>query len=220
MELDELKTAWTRMESRLDNAETLVLRDVRERKLDKSRSALRRVGWGQAAQILIWTLVIAIVAPFWIEHRETPHLLGAGLVLHAYGVITICLSVLQVLMIGRINYSAPVLTIQRQLAELHRFRIRTTMLLGLPWWLLWIPCTMVGAMWLFGIDLYAESPGWIHVSLAIGVAGMLLTVWLARRLADRPPSSGTLRRLIDDMASCSLPRAAREMDDLARFERE
>jgi hypothetical protein len=75
-------------------------------------------------------------------------------------------------------------------------------------------------MWLFGIDLYAESPGWIHVSLAIGVAGMLLTVWLARRLADRPPSSGTLRRLIDDMASCSLPRAAREMDDLARFERE
>ncbi|MGH7564957.1 MAG: hypothetical protein ACREK5_11130, partial [Gemmatimonadota bacterium] len=141
MELDELKTAWTRMEQRLDDAEALVLRDLRERKVDKSRSALRRVGWGQVAQILIWIAVVAVVAPFWIEHRETPHLLVAGLVLHAYGVITICRSVLQVLLIGRIDYSAPVLTIQRQLAQLHRFRIRATMFLGLPWWLLWVPCT-------------------------------------------------------------------------------
>ncbi len=220
MELDELRTAWTQIEGRLDSAEALVLRDIRERKLDKSRSAIRRVGWGQITQILIWIAVIVVVAPFWIEHRETTHLLVAGLVLHAYGVITICLSVLQVLMIGRIDYSAPVLTIQRQLAQLHRFRVRTTMFLGLPWWVLWIPSTMVGAMWLFGIDLYAESPGWIRVSLAVGAAGMLLTVWLARRFADHPPASGTLRRMMDDMAGCSLPRAARQLDELARFERE
>lgn len=60
----------------------------------------------------------------------------------------------------------------------------------------------------------------IRVSLAVGAVGMLLTVWLARRFADRPPASGTLGRMIDGMAGCSLRRATRELDELARFERD
>ncbi|HEY0802088.1 MAG TPA: hypothetical protein VGD54_14710, partial [Steroidobacteraceae bacterium] len=72
MELDDLKIAWARLEQRLETAEALAFNDYKERKLDKSRAALRGLGWGQAVHCLLWIGIVAIVAPFWIEHRHVP----------------------------------------------------------------------------------------------------------------------------------------------------
>lgn len=149
-----------------------------------------------------------------------PHLLAAGLALHAYGVLSIGATVLQLLLIGRVYHTGQVVTFQRRLMELEAFRAISTLALGPPWWVLWIVATMVGAKWWLGIDLYAESPGWIQWSLVVGLVGMALTFWLARRWARRPPQSPTCRRLVDDLAGHSLRRVRCELDDLARFERE
>jgi hypothetical protein len=163
---------------------------------------------------------VAIVAPFWIEHRHAPHLLVAGLALHLYGVITIWASVTELLLIGRTYYTTPVVTFQRRLAELRRFRVISTLALGLPWWILWVVGTMVGAKWLLDVDLYAQSSGWIHVALGIGVAGVALTLWVAHRFAKHPPQSPMLRRMVDDLSGCGLRRAMRQLDEITRFERE
>jgi hypothetical protein len=220
MELDDLKLAWSRLEQRLETAEALAFSDYKERKLDKSRAALRGLGWGQTVHCLLWIGIVATVARFWIEHRHVPHLLVAGLALHLYGVMTICAGVTQLLLIGRTYYTAPVVTFQRRLAELHRFRVISSLAIGLPWWILWVVATMVGAKWLLDIDLYTQSPAWIHVALGIGVAGISLCLWVAHRFAGRPPQSPILRRMVDDLAGRSLLRAIRQLDEIARFERE
>lgn len=220
MELDDLKLAWARLEERAEAVETLVLSERRQRKLDKARRVLRWLSWGQAVQIVLWIGVVAVVAPFWIEHRRVPHLLAAGLTLHVYGVVTICATVMQLLLIARTYHTAPVVTFQRRLAELHRFRAISTLALGVPWWILWMIATMVGAEWLFDVDLYAQSPAWIQISLGIGVVGMALTSWVAGRYAVRPPKSPSLRRIVDDLAGRSLRRATRQLDEVACFERE
>jgi hypothetical protein len=219
MELDDLKVAWARLEQRVESAEALAFSDHKERKLDKSRSALRGLGWGQAVHCLLWIGLVAIVAPFWIEHRHVPHLLIAGLALHVYGVVTIYAGVTQLLLIARTYYTAPVVIYQRRLAELHRFRVISSLAIGLPWWILWVVATVVGAKWWLDVDLYAQSPGWIHVALGIGVAGLVLSLWAARRFAERPPQSLMLRRMVDDLAGRSLLRAIRQLDEIARFER-
>lgn len=220
MELDDLKLAWARLEERAEAVETLVLSERRQRKLDKARRVLRWLSWGQAVQIVLWIGVVAVVAPFWIEHRRVPHLLAAGLTLHVYGVVTICATVMQLLLIARTYHTAPVVTFQRRLAELHRFRAISTLALGVPWWILWMIATMVGAEWLFDVDLYAQSPAWIQISLGIGVVGMALTSWVAGLYAVRPPKSPSLRRIVDDLAGRSLRRATRQLDEVACFERE
>ena len=79
---------------------------------------------------------------------------------------------------------------------------------------------MVGAEWWLGVDLYAQSPGWIQVAMGIGVAGLVLSVWAARRCAERPPRSPMLRGIVDDLAGRSLVRAIRHLDEIVRFERE
>jgi hypothetical protein len=218
MELDDLKIAWTRLEQRVEQAESVVRRDYVARRLGESRRALRGMTWGQVVQVVIWIVVVANVGPFWIEHRHVPHFLVAGLALHLYGVATICASVMQILLIGRAVCTAPVVKIQRQLAELYQYRVVSSLALGLAWWVLWIAATMVGAKLWFGVDLYAESPRWIQFSLAAGVLGMAVSVILARRFADLRPSSPRLRSVIDDLAGRSLSRARRQLDEIAQFE--
>lgn len=220
MELDELKAAWNNMDTRMSGIEALALHDFKARRFDKVRTVLRWIGVGQTIQILIWGFVVATVAPFWIEHRTTTHLLLFGLSLHLYGIITICASVVQLALIARIDYANPVLRIQRQLAQLRRLRIATTVCLSLPWFALWLIATLVGAQWLFGIDLYALAPGWINMTLLVGALGMVLSGWQAWRWTKNPPTSGIFKNLINDMAGYGFNRATRQLDEIARFERE
>lgn len=220
MDLDDMKLAWTRMEQRLDRIEILAFDAVRERKLEASRSALRRTSAGEVARILLWIAFVGFVAPFWIQHRSATHLLVAGLVLHAHGVAVICVSVVQLHRVARLDHAGPVVALQRQLGVLRRFRVRSELLLGLPWWLLWVPAAMVAAMWLGHVDLYVASPAWVYGSLAAGALGLGLSLWLARWLAARPTKSAWIQGMVDSLTGRNLARAVRELDELARFARD
>ena len=220
MELDDMKTAWMRLGTRMDAMEVNVRKAGGERRVRAAHRALRGVGWGQVLQIGIWVAATAVVAPFWIQHRQVPHLLAAGLTLHVYGVATICVCVLELLLVARVSHTAPVVLFQRRLAELQRFRVVKVLALGAPWWVLWVVTTMVGAKLLLDVDLYAVAPRWIQAALGVGASGLALTVWVARRFADRLPASPRLRRLADDMAGQRLARARWQLEEIARFEQE
>lgn len=220
MELDDLKTAWRDLERRLDESEAAARALRRDIELDRTRSALRRMSWGQAIMAAIWVGVTVIVAPFWVEHRAIPHLLVAGLALHLYAILGIISSVVQIAWLARIDYAAPVVALQRRLATLRQVRIWSQLILGLPMWVLWVVATMVGAKWLLDLDLYAAAPGWIHVSLLVGLVGIVLSLWLPRRMGQTPRGSRFIQRVLDDLAGRSLVRVTRELDELARFSRE
>lgn len=230
MELDELKTAWrrldteldaawTRLELRADGLEALALQEHRERGIDRSRAALRRFGLAQLLELLVWIVMVVVAASFWFDHRHTPHLLAAGLVLHAYGIAAIWVSATRALLAAGVYYTAPVLDIQRRLARLQRFTTVSTVALGLPWWCLWLVATMVGARLWLGIDLYAAAPGWLLATLGFGVLAMAGSVWLAVRWTKHPPASPRLRAMIDDLSGCNLRRARQRLDEIERFER-
>jgi hypothetical protein len=198
----------------------LGLQLYRESKLDKIRRTLRWMMGGQALQIAIWMAVTAIVAPFWIEHRAVPHLLAFGLILHAYAVLTIISSVVQLQLMATIDYAAPVLVLQRQLVRLRTLRIWSTLLLSLPWWPLWIVGFVVGVKWWLGVDLYLVAPTFVLVNIVFGLVGLVTTVWFARRVARRARETGKPARFADHLAGHSLRRAIGQLDEIAQFERE
>ena len=220
MELDDLKPALAALADRMDAVELELRRSRADSRVGHARRVLRRLGWCQAIVVAIWIVVVATIAPFWIEHRRVPHLLAAGLVLHAYGIAAIWVSAVQLLLAARTYHTAPVVLFLRRMSELQRFRAVSSFALGVPWWILWLLATMVGAQWLLGVDLYARSPLWIQWSLAIGAAGMAVTVWMVRRLDDTPRRPRWIWRMLDDLAGQNLRRAGRELDELARFEDE
>jgi hypothetical protein len=220
MELDELKQAWQTMAQRVDSTGALGIQLYRENRLDRIRGTLRWLMAGQGLQIAIWIGVVTIVAPFWIEHRAVPHLLAFGLILHAYAVVTIISSVVQLLLMAAIDYAAPVLALQRRLARLRTLRIWSTLALGVLWWPLWIVGFVVGVKWWLDIDLYVAAPGFVLANVVFGLAALAATAWFARRIARRAKATGRPARFADDLAGHSLRRAIGQLDEIARFERE
>ena len=229
MELDELKTAWrnldtelnatwNRLDLRLDGVEALALQDRYERGIGRSRASVRLFGLAQLLELAIWLVMVDVAASFWFDHRDTPHLLAAGLTLHVYGVAAIWASATRALLAAGVYYTAPVLDIQRRLARLQRFTTVSTVALSLPWWCLWLVATLVGAKLWLGVDLYAAAPGWVVATLAFGLVAMGGSVWLAMRWAMQPPSRPWLRSIIDDLAGRNLRSARRRLDEIERCE--
>ena len=216
MELDELKAAWTTLGQRLDAQAALSLHVYKEGKLDRMRRGLRPLAWGQAIQIVIGVLIAVWGASFWIDHRAVSHLLIAGLLVHAAGISMIVLGALMETRIASIDYSAPVLTIQRQLAQLRTVYVRGGLAIGLPWWLLWIPFLMV-LLGYAGVDLYVHAPSVIWIGTAIGVMGLLATWAFVRFAGNRPQLA---ERLARNVAGGSINRAQAHLDEIARFEQE
>lgn len=219
MEIDDFKQAWQTLDRRLERQNAINLRLYSDGKLANARAGLRPLVWGQVLQMVFGVLLMLVAGSFWADHHDVPHLLVSGLIVHAYGLAITILGGVTLGIIGRIDYAAPVLGIQQQLARLRRFYIRGGLVAGLAWWLLWIPLVAMVLMAAFGADLYVNAPSAIWISVAVGIAGLAATAWFHRW--SHHPSRPRLARAMDDsLTGSSLRKAQRVLDELAQFERE
>ncbi len=207
MDLDELKQAWAQMQLRVERLERR-----------QARGALRTTWLRLWTAQAVWVVVVVASAMFWSGHLDRPPLVVAGMSLHVYGVVALVLGGLQMHALAAVDYSEPIVTLQTRLAVLIRLRARCSLALGLPWWFLWLPCMIVGLTALTGVEIY--DPLWAALSLAVGALGLAATIVIARHIAARTPPGRGLHRLIDELAGRSLVRAAREVDEVARFARD
>lgn len=225
MELDELKQAWQTLDRRLQQQNAMQFQLLREKRIDKMKSSLRPLLWGQIIQILFGAWMILIGVDVWASHREVPHLLIAGLVMHVYGVATVIAGGVVCSGIAGIDHTAPVLELQRRLARLRRNYVISGMCVGLPWWVMWVPFIMTLAMSATGIDIYAvadaSSPlaNWLNISLAVGVLGLFGT-WAFHRWSRHPSRAALGKKLDDGAAGGSLLKAQAELDALKAYAEE
>ena len=221
MELDDFKQAWQTLDRRLERQNEINLRLYADGKLQKVRAGLQPLFWGQLAQLLFGVLVVLAAVAFWTLPlpRLSPLLLIAGLLTHAYGVAVIIVSGVTLAMVRSVDYSAPVVAIQKQMLRLRRAYIISAMVAGLPWWVLW----MLPVMMLAGLAGNAEGMAWMQwylpIGMGIGVAGLLGTWWFHRW--SRDPSRPRLAKAVEDsLTGASLRKAQRLLDELAQFEQE
>ena len=218
MELDELKTAWQRLDQQLQKQHRLDLQQFRQAKLDRMESGLRPLFWGQIAQIAFGLLFIALAALLWASHPQGAAVIAAGIVVHAYGVVTVIAASVVLAQLGKIDHAAPVLEIQKQLARVRTLYIRSGMVAGLPWWFLWVVVLMV-LSGLGDVDLLAKAPSVVWIGLGVGTLGLLATEWFHRW--SRAPSRPRLARAMEDsVTGSSLRKAQAQLDELRRFEQE
>lgn len=217
MELDELKTAWQTLDRRLQQHNAINLQLFKDRKLDKARSSLRPLFWGQIAQMLFGLCFIALGLSFWTQHTDVPYLMAAGIIVHAYGVVSIIMAGVTMGLM-RIDHASPVVAIQKQIGRLRRAYIANGMIVGLAWWLFWIPLLMV-LVGLIGVDIYARAPSVIWIGVATGIAGLLATWWF-HRWSHQPKRAEFGKRLDDSAAGGSIRKTQQILDEIAQFEQE
>ncbi|MGA9341110.1 MAG: serine/threonine protein kinase [Rhodanobacteraceae bacterium] len=220
MELDEMKLAWQALDHRLEMQHALNVQLFRDGRLDKVRRGLRPLVWGQAIQMLIGVGGMLLFAPFWVQHRHEPAMLIAGLIMHLYCIGLVVFGGVIEGRIAGIDYAAPVVEIQRRLLGLRRtYAVGGALIVGLPWWFLYIPLLMVLARAGSGVNLLDTAPSFVYISLAIGIVGSLATWWF-HRWSHRPERADFGRKVDDSAAGGSIRRAQATLDEIARFERE
>lgn len=215
MEPDDIKSAWQALDRHLQRQHTLELHRFREEKLRRMRSGLRPLFWGQLLQLLLGAGIVLLAATLWSTHPRAVAVIVAGVLVHAYGVACIIGAGATVGAMAKIDNAAPVLEIQKQLARVRKTYVIGGMVLGIPWWFLWVPFVMVLAG-LAGVDVYARAPSFVAWSMAVGMAGMLGTWWVYR-WSRRPARA---QALDDALSGASLRRARAQLDELERFERD
>ena len=218
LDLDEFKEAWRRLDRRLAAQQALAFQVFREGRVRYLRRRLWPLYGGQCLQMALGSAMIAAGVFGWARDARLPYLVVAGVILHAYGIALVIAGARTIWLSNRIDYAAPVVSIQRQLGDLRAWYVRCSVWLGQAWWFLWMPCFMVAAA-AAGVDVWRRAPGLFGLGTAIGVVGLLLTAG-AYRLARRP-GWGWLSVVNDDaMAGASLRRAHAVLDEIRRFEEE
>ena len=214
MDLDDMKLAWQVLDQRLDRQHALNLQLFREGRMEKLRRGLRPLVWGQVAQIVLGSVLIGLAVAFWTTQGHVVHLLVCGLLIQLYGVLLIAFAARILYLVQRIDHAAPVLLIQRQLAELRAWRIKVeapvNAILGC---FVWIPVLWMNLAW-YGFDLW--SPGFFYWAIGsglVGVAAVVVVVWWMRR-------AGMARKIEDNAAGRSLQKAEAVLDEISRFEQE
>ena len=214
--LDDLKTAWNQLSQQLERQNALTLHQFKENKLARFRSGLRPLVIGQLLLLIIGVVITAVSARFWVTHIGARLLLSCGLLLHAWGVMFIAFAARDLLLIHQIDYAAPVLDIQKRLAQLRAWHIRAAIWHGFAGSVAWLPVIIV-LLHAMGANGGIPKPSkliWLISTVAI----CLLVNYGLMRLARSSGNCGqALRR---SWIGSSVNRAQTVLDEIAQFEKE
>lgn len=177
VELDEMKRTWGQIGTQLEQGITLNRAIVREAMSRRASDRLRTVWLGQIAQISLAAAIMALAIAYVSANTRVPHRLIAGVLLQAYGMLAIVLGGMTLAAIRGIDWSGPVVEIQRYLNRLRRLYVLGGSFLGLAWWLFWLPMAQV-VLGLQGFDLYAHSPATFLWGTLGGLVGIVVSVAL------------------------------------------
>lgn len=217
MEPDDLRTAWQALEGRMARSDQVQLALLRETRLARAKSQLRPLKVGHWLQLELGLGLIVLGVACWTRNTDVVGLLIAGVAVHAFGVLTVLGATATLVLAVRIDYAAPVLTIQRQLARLLRVYTFNAAACGAPWWIMWL-LVVVAFSGLGDMRATDGSSAWIVWSVAIGglgLAGTWIYAWRRQRAYLLATHESAVNRC--DGAD-GIRRSQRLLDEIAAFE--
>ncbi len=213
-ELDDLKSTWQTLNLSLERQHTLARHQFRESKLQRLRSGFRPLVIGQLMQIICGLLLAICGGSFWFDHIGVAHLMFYGISLHTYGVMLIVFAARDLFLIQRLDYAAPVLGLQKQIADLRDWHVRSALWFGVAGCFIWVPLVLMIFHGL-GADVWQRAPAVVGLFFLSSVIclGILLGIVAWRR---RPGGE----KLDASSGGRSVTRAQALLAEIERFEQE
>ena len=219
MELDELKSTWQALHSRVDALETAGRAAQRSLRVQRVRARLNIFVGLPLFELLVGVAWMALLARYLFAQSQ-PRFFLPGLVWFGVGLVTVVTSAWQLGALATLDYAGPVLAIQRKLVTVRLVRLRVNQWLLLLSPLLWLPFIIMAAHGLLGLDLYAFGAVWLLWNAAAGAAVIVLIAWIARRYGTRLAQTGLGRRTIDELSGRGLAQAIQMLNDIGAYQME
>ena len=222
MELEALKEKWAEHDRKLDVSIRLNRQLLMASKMNRVRRPLRWFAFAVGLGALIGLIGAVIVGRFIYHHWADPRFCLPAVVLHAWLVASVAVSVRQMAMALQIDYDKPIAVIQKQLESLQVLRIQASrwfLLTGQVVW--WVPFLIVALKGLWDLNGYQVfGTTFLLTNVAAGLAIIPLAIWLSRNFGDRMGRSPIVQRLMRELAGYSLNEAAVRLETLSEFETE
>ena len=222
--LDDLKTEWMARDRQLESQLRMNTLLLRETLLDKHSANLGSATAGNVFQILFTIPFLAFFGWVIALHIDEPAILLPAVLLQAWTVVMLALSIHQRSQLRGLDYGRPVLELQSQIEQIKITRLNTfkwAFLTGQLLW--WIPFVLVLFKGLFGVNLYTASafmPTFIAWNIAFGVAFIPFALWASTRLAGRLGGSPRFQKFTDGIAGSDVVVAREFLRKLEGFGRE
>ncbi|MCP1374461.1 hypothetical protein [Dyella lutea] len=221
MELDEMKQAWQVLDQRLARQQTLSLQLYRDSGMERVQRRLRPLAWGLVFQLPLGIALMLWGISFWSGHRGDVRSIACGVAMQVFGTLAVIVAARTLALVQGIDYAAPVLDIQRRIADLRAWRVKVEApVFAVLGSMIWIPALLMLAQYAgdrAGVSLWDHvRPGfvtWLVLSAVISLAVVGVAYLVLRRL-------GLLRWLANQAAGQAVQRAEAELDAVIRFERE
>ena len=219
MEHDDLKTAWQALEARMARSDAVQRALLRDTRMTRVRSLLRPLLWGNVLQFLLGIGLILLGVACWTRNTGVAGLLASGLVVHAFGVLTVVMAAMVIVLTATLDPEGPVLRAQKRLTLLLRLTTLNGAACGAPWAVMWL-LVVVAFAGLGGTpDAAAATPSWIVWSFWIGVVGTVAAwAWMWRQSRRPDPDAGACVPRAD--GTDGIRRSQRLVDEITRFERD
>ncbi len=220
MNLEELKLNWAVYDEKLDRSIRVNMQVLSALKLHKTRSAMQRLIAILALDLAVNLIVVIALGSFMANHLTAPRFVSAALALDLCALLLVVSSIHQLLLAKAIDYSGPVAEIQKKIETLRIHKIKRTKwtLWAAP--LIWTPLMIVLLRAFFGLDAYAFGGNYLACNLAVGLAVIVMGVWISKRYATRLAGSPFVQRLMKDIAGYNLRAATESLRSLEDFEKE
>lgn len=220
MELEEIKNIWSAYDKKLEQSWKLNLSLLRRANLDKVKSKLRKMVILHAFTFTFSILQIILLMYFVVVHIAEPHLVAAGTILLVWSFMISYSAADQLNKINAMDYSAPVMEIQKKLIAIKLSIIKYLRLstLIIPFYLAHI------LFWfelLLDVDMYqvANQQWWIGQIIFTLLVMLPLTLWLYKKLSSHNMDKSWMKKLISSSGGKQISEAFTLLDEIQKFEK-
>lgn len=183
MEQQELLTAWNDLQIRVEKYASRQVDLERQVNQTRSNRVRTRATWSLAWDTAVAGLTLLATGNFAADHFAElvamPAAALPALVLFVLAVWHLNLAIRQLLLVGGLDYSKPVVEAQVTLAKLRKLRFqatRWTFLCALP---VWVAFPILLGQWAINVKLiFAISPAWIIGNVLFGLAMAPVINWM------------------------------------------
>ena len=169
MELDELKASWQRLDQRVQELTLINRRLLLDAAVRSARRRLAPLLAGAAANVFIGTFFSLASAWFIGTHLDAPFALIPAAVLQMTSLVYFAIGVGRLVLARRIDFTLPVLEIQRSLAAMQKWE-------AWSWLSMWVGSSLiVPAMLVAVVFVTHGTPAWEHMPEMV-VANSILWV--------------------------------------------
>ena len=218
MKNDYIKNIWESYSSSLYNNLNINLTRLQEKNVKKTRNALNGLFLRRTIESILFLIFAVLLLRFSIENSSTIHYIFSGLILMAFCLIGLIGSILQIVLIFRLDYSHPITSFQTQLEKLKIYSLQTLRLifLSIPFYITYM---IIGFKVLYDFDIFSNADSvWLIWNLGLTILFIPLTLWLVKILNYKTRTKW-VQKLIFDNGGKQIHSAIQFLNEIEEFEK-